>query len=97
MSRIEGKVQERNMEEKETCNTPTTPSRQQVLVILDQLNRARLLQEMVNTPPEKRHADNLFNQCYRWLQHNNIQFYYDETEHLYLLVVPHKSKETTSL
>ncbi|QBD79003.1 hypothetical protein EPA93_24660 [Ktedonosporobacter rubrisoli] len=61
------------------------PSREQTLLILDQLNQARLLQQMTSTPGEKRLADNLFEQCVNWLQHNKIPFYYDEREHLYLL------------
>ncbi|QBD81099.1 hypothetical protein EPA93_36060 [Ktedonosporobacter rubrisoli] len=61
------------------------PSRERTLIILDQLNQARLLQQMATTSGEQRYFDNLFKQCQRWLQQNHIPFYYDEQQHLYLL------------
>ncbi|QBD79882.1 hypothetical protein EPA93_29440 [Ktedonosporobacter rubrisoli] len=71
-----------------THRSHVIPERPQILRILDQLNQARLLQIMcANLPDEKRVADNLFKQCHRWLQRSGVPFYYDEQEHLYLLVI----------
>ncbi|QBD80445.1 hypothetical protein EPA93_32515 [Ktedonosporobacter rubrisoli] len=61
------------------------PSRQAILVILDQLSRAKIIEPVVQWPQEKYMLGQTIETCAAWLEYHKISYRYDPTICMYVL------------
>ncbi|QBD81143.1 hypothetical protein EPA93_36290 [Ktedonosporobacter rubrisoli] len=71
------------------------PSRQTILIVLDALSRAKIVQPIAHLVYEKEKLRETIRACETWLEHHKVAYHYDETCHMYVLDLPVERQEGT--
>ncbi|QBD76421.1 hypothetical protein EPA93_10530 [Ktedonosporobacter rubrisoli] len=74
-------------------NNHKPPTRQEILVKLDQMSRARIVQPLARFPHEKQALIQAFSSCAAWLELQHIAYHYDQQIRMYVL--DHAAAEAT--